>query len=187
MRILQSAIAEGQLQLHAQIIMPVANDGLPALEILVRLVDGGELFQPDAFMSAAERFRLARLLDDWVVGETLRVLEAAGNIADRFSAIHVNLSGQSLGDVEMARSLRDTIEKSSVPPELLCFEITESNAVAELARASEFIDELTSIGCEFALDDFGRGFSSFDYLRRFDVSVVKIDGSFVHDLRNDPV
>ena len=183
---LQAAISENRLQLYAQPIVSL-DDGPPAIEILVRVLEDGELIRPGAFIAAAERFRLARTLDRWVVGEALAALHAAGDIANQFSAVHINLSGQSLGDAEMAIDIRDMIEESGVRPGALCFEITESNAVAELWRANAFIDELTSIGCEFALDDFGRGFSSFDYLRQFDVGVVKIDGSFVHGIQDDPV
>lgn len=183
---LQTAIEEDRLLLYAQPILPL-DDSLPSIEILVRLVEDGEVIRPGTFMAAAERFRLARTLDRWVVQNTLATLHAAGTAVEQFSAVHINLSGQSLGDADMASDIRHMIEESGVRPDALCFEITESNAVAELWRATSFIDELTSIGCTFALDDFGRGFSSFDYLRRFNVGVVKIDGSFVHGIHDDLV
>lgn len=187
MNVLQSAIAEDLLRLDAQLIAPLTPGAKPSIEVLVRLLDGDEVIRPGAFMAAAERFRLAQALDHWVLNDTLRWLREHPAALWQFESVHVNVSGQSVGDPQMALEFCEMIAASGVSPSLLCFEITENTAVAELGRSAEFFALLVDLGCSFALDDFGRGFSSFDYLRRFPVDIVKIDGSFIDGLHSDQV
>lgn len=187
MNVLQNAIAEDRLRLYGQLIAPLTPCARPSIEVLVRLLDGDEVIRPGAFMAAAERFRLANALDRWVLSNALRWLRDNPETVARFESIHLNVSGQSVGDPKTALEFCNLIKESGVPASSLCFEITETTAVAELGRSSDFFALLADIGCRFALDDFGQGFSSFDYLRRFPVDTVKIDGSFIDGLLTDKV
>jgi EAL domain-containing protein (putative c-di-GMP-specific phosphodiesterase class I) len=185
---LNEALAKGHFALWAQAIHsfgPVADP--PVLwELLLRLRDErGELVTPQAFVPAAERYHLMAAIDRWVVKRTLEILSRRAPASD--AAVYaVNLSGQSVGDEGFLPFVAEALRSSGVPPSCLCFEITETAAIETLAQATRFIEVLQGLGCRFALDDFGIGFSSFDYLRSMTFDFVKIDGSFVRHLE-DPL
>ena len=127
-------------------------------------------------------------LDRLVVAETLATVSARlDGIRDLPCRIAINLSGQSLGSEQFLPFVEQQIQESGVPPDMLCFEITETVAVANLKRAQAFMHALKKIGCHFSLDDFGTGLSSFAYLKMFPVDTLKIDGSFVRDLTSNLV
>jgi len=187
------AIERGRLALLGQPIVAVKPGGgasdHPYFEVLVRLLgDDDRQIVPAEFLSAAERYQLMEDLDRWVVSNTLELIgrNAAGVKASgaRFA---INLSGQSLGSEPFLGFVQQQIERSGVAPGMVCFEITETVAVANLQRAQTFMQTLRRLGCRFSLDDFGTGLSSFAYLKLFPVDTLKIDGSFVRDLSTNVV
>lgn len=188
---IREALEQQSLELHCQSIMPL-RAGLGEgrrFEVLLRLRDPrtGERLQPAQFMPAAERFRLATRIDREVISRTLAWLESHPGAADTVDTCSINLSGEAVIDEGFIGFLSERLRRSPFPADKLCFELTETSAVRDLARAQRFINQLRALGCRFALDDFGTGFCSFNYLRSLDVDYFKIDGSFVHDMPASPM
>jgi diguanylate cyclase (GGDEF)-like protein len=183
---IRGAIANDRLMLDVQPIVPISGDrdSHHYYEVLVRLISptGGQVL-PGEFFSAAERYQLMEELDRWVVSQALKLLAARmEQLRDLPLRIAINLSGQSLGSEEFLPFVEQEIREKGVPPEMLCFEITETVAVANQQSAQKFMHTLQKLGCRFSLDDFGTGLSSFAYLKLFPVDTLKIDGSFVKDI-----
>ncbi len=187
---LRAALSEGRVRMDAQLIASLRghNADKPHFELLLRVIDDkGETLGPARFLSAARRYQIMPEIDRWVIGETLgRLASCAQLLAEAPVVFTVNLSGQSLGDDEFIDDLISNIRDSGVNPNVLCFELTEGEAIANLDRAEEMMQRLREMGCSVALDDFGTGLSSLAYLRKLPVDILKIDGSFVKDVLKDP-
>ena len=183
------AIEAGRLELDAQLILPLSGSERlrPHYELLVRMIDeDGATSGPDNFLSAAMRYQLMVSIDRWVVERALERLEQhAIRVSAASVAFGINFSGQSLNDESFADFLIERIAGSGLDPQLLCFELTESAMIGNMARASALMRRLRALGCGVALDDFGTGFSSLAYLRQLPVTMLKIDGSFVRDVLRD--
>lgn len=183
----RTALAENRLFLEAQRIVPV-REGVSALcyEVLVRLrTETGEVVPPGVFLPAAERFGAVHQVDRWVVREVMRQLACHPAHLAQLQSCHINLSGGSLDQADFGAFVIEALREYAIPPEKICFEITETAAVNNLAEALNFMELLGGLGCHFALDDFGTGLSSFAYLRRLPVHCLKIDGVFVRDIVED--
>ncbi|KAA2285186.1 putative bifunctional diguanylate cyclase/phosphodiesterase [Arenimonas fontis] len=188
---LRESLEHKALALHCQSIVPL-QPGLESgrhFEVLLRIRDphSGEELMPGRFMPAAERFHLGTRIDREVLAMTLDWLDAHPGQAESVSTCCINLSGDALADEGFLAFVAERLRRSRFPGGKLCFEVTETSAVRDLARAQRFIGQLRSLGCRFALDDFGAGFCSFNYLRSLDVDYFKIDGSFVRDMDSSPM
>lgn len=187
---LSQALEEDRFVLYCQTIAPLDEMQERHCEILLRLLDEeGKLVPPLDFIPAAERYNLMPAIDRWVIHNGLSVIgrhlrEHPGQPGEVFC---INLSGASLGEENLKRFISEQLALHQVPPHLICFEITEIAAVANLDQAATLIKGLKADGCRFALDDFGSGLSSFMYLKLLPVDYLKIDGAFVKDMVDDPV
>jgi diguanylate cyclase (GGDEF)-like protein/PAS domain S-box-containing protein len=188
---LQGALRDNKFELYYQPIVHARAGGLrgPAIEVFVRLE--GEKGQPGAppsdFIRAAERYRLMPHIDRWVVQTVLSALGRGGMKLPPGRSVAINIAGQTLGDSDFLEFVVDCLDHTGANPGDICFEVTESSVVANLDHAHRFIAVLHGMGCEFALDDFGSGLSSFSTLRTLPMDYLKIDGSFINNLAGDAV
>lgn len=166
--------------------LSAGNDGQYG-EFLLRLYDDGGLIAPGAFIPAAEKYHLMPQVDRWVVENVFRYLaESKLGMQDQ-GTFFINLSGTTLSDSAFFGDVRSLLKKYKIKPDRICLEITETAAIDNLTDAVEFISEIRDEGFKFAIDDFGVGMSSFSYLKTIPVDYLKIDGSFVRNLLNDPI
>jgi diguanylate cyclase (GGDEF)-like protein/PAS domain S-box-containing protein len=184
-----SALEESRFELFRMPIQPLQAEEFGAhYEILLRMRDEqGALVSPDLFIAAAERYGITPRIDRWVVETAFRWLVSDTDERERLALCSINLSGQSLVDDDFLPFVVRQFQRSGLDPTKICFEITETSAIASYAQASRFINALKELGCRFALDDFGTGLSSFGYLKHFPVDYLKIDGSFVKEILHDPI
>src|ERR1700686_3488525 len=188
---LQGALRDNKFELYYQPIMHARAGGLrgPALEVFVRLEgeNGQPSVPPAEFMRAAERYRLMPHIDRWVVQAVLSALGRGGMKLPPGRSVAINIAGQTLGDSDFLEFVVDCFDHTGANPGDICFEVPESSVVASLDHAQRFIAVLHGMGCEFALDNFGSGLSSFSTLRTLPLDYLKIDGSFIKNLAGDTV
>lgn len=184
---IRQALEQDRFILHFQPILDLRHPTAPRWEALLRMVgEDGEVIPPGAFLGVAERFGLIHEIDRWVARAAIRHL-AGEQRAGRRPCLEVNLSGKAFDDPELLPLIEEELSRAAIDPADLVWEITETAAVANINKAQEFIRTLRSLGCGFALDDFGVGFSSFNYLKHLPVDYLKIDGGFIRDLPRNPV
>jgi diguanylate cyclase (GGDEF)-like protein/PAS domain S-box-containing protein len=186
---INSAIEESRFELYRMPILALQQEEHGRhYEMLLRLRDeAGRMVSPDTFMAAAERYGLTPSIDRWVVENVFRWLVSDHDERDALGVVAINLSGQSLADTKFLPFVIEHLERSGLDAKRICFEITETSAIASFAQANRFIGALKQLGCQFSLDDFGTGMSSFGYLKSFPVDYLKIDGSFVRGILSDPI
>ncbi len=186
---IKQGLEENRFCLYAQPIVPFVNsdEGLH-FEVLVRYRDDqGHIVPPGAFLPAAERYHLSPALDRSVISQLFEWVANRPDFLEKLSLCSINLSGVSLSDETLLEFISFQFNKWNIPTNKICFEITETAAIGNLANATNFINQLRSRGCSFSLDDFGSGLSSFAYLRNLPVDYIKIDGLFVKDILDDKV
>jgi diguanylate cyclase (GGDEF)-like protein/PAS domain S-box-containing protein len=186
---INTALEEGRFELFRMPIKALQRPETGAhYELLLRLRDeNNRIVTPDAFIAAAERYGITPNIDRWVIENAFRWLVSEADERERLAMCSINLSGQSLGDDKFLPFVIEQFHRSGLDARKICFEITETAAVASFSQANRFIQALKELGCHFALDDFGTGLSSFGYLKHFPVDFIKIDGSFVREILHDSI
>ncbi len=186
---IQQGLEQNRFCLYGQPIVAIADhEASMHFEVLVRYQeDNGRIIPPGAFLPAAERYNLAPALDRWVISHLFEWIATKPGFLDELALCSVNLSGLSMSDETMLAFISAQFSQWAIPAHKICFEVTETAAIANLSHATKFMHQLKERGCLFSLDDFGSGLSSFAYLKNLPVDYLKIDGLFVKDILDDKV
>ncbi|MDH5648841.1 MAG: EAL domain-containing protein [Gammaproteobacteria bacterium] len=185
-QVIREAITQDKFVFCYQPIIGINQESHEYYEVLLRLPRDGELILPGAFLPAAERFGLMLELDRWVVNRALEILAEYFAIG-REITFSINISGQMFEDPKFVKTIREKLDSYQLPGSQVVFEITEQTAIRHLSKAKMIIRNIQALGCRFALDDFGAGFSSFSYIKHLPIDYIKIDGTFVENLSEDTV
>lgn len=190
-QLLQSAMSENRFVLHAQPITPLqagVGQGYSHYEILLRLPYKKNLLSPGSFLPAADRLEIMAQIDRWIIRRVLETLTTQQSpLLEQPVCLMINLSSQAVQDENMAEYIVEQLQQYKVDPRLLCFEVSESVAIAYFRQTKRLMTVVSELGAQLALDDFGSGFSSLHYLRDLPIKYLKIDGNFVHNLVTNPV
>ena len=189
--LIAQALEQDRFVLFAQNIEPTVapeTDTPLHVEILLRMRgESGDIIAPSSFLPAAEQYGICSSIDRWVIRNTLRSINQFVQTSHVPHIYSINLSGQSLGASDFLDFMLEELFRFTPPKHLLCFEITETAAIADMGSALKLMESLRELGCQFALDDFGSGLSSFSYLKNLPVDYLKIDGQFIRDMLSDPL
>lgn len=189
--LIAQALEQDRFVLFAQNIEPTVapeTDTPLHVEILLRMRgESGDIIAPSSFLPAAEQYGICPSIDRWVIRNTLRSINQFVQTGHAPHIYSINLSGQSLGASDFLDFMLEELSRFTPPKNLLCFEITETAAIADMGSALKLMQSLRELGCQFALDDFGSGLSSFSYLKTLPVDYLKIDGQFIRDMLSDPL
>ncbi|MEM9532697.1 MAG: DUF1631 family protein [Pseudomonadota bacterium] len=183
---LENALDQDRIVLFGQRIVALNREEDDKLhyEVLCRMrSEQGDLIGPETFIPAAEAYGRIHYLDEWVFRRAFAMLNESP-IKDKIARLSINLSGKTFGRPRFLTFIQNLFEETGIEPSRICFEITETAAISNLARCTDFLRELRYLGCRFSLDDFGTGLSSFSYLKHLPVDYLKIDGSFIRDIVN---
>ncbi|ACV61677.1 diguanylate cyclase/phosphodiesterase with PAS/PAC and GAF sensor(s) [Desulfofarcimen acetoxidans DSM 771] len=179
--LIKTALKEDRFILYLQPVVRMKDGKITHHETLIRMLgDNGEIISPNYFLTVAERFGLIAQIDRWVVQAAMKLLMEYPDLK-----LFINLSGVSMGDMSLLDAIEKDIIGSNLDTSRIGFEITETSAMRDIRQAEEWIGRIKKLGCSFALDDFGVGFSSFSYLKILPVDYLKIDGTFVCDIYKD--
>jgi diguanylate cyclase (GGDEF)-like protein/PAS domain S-box-containing protein len=188
---LNHAFSDDLFRLFFQPIIPVNSQNQTIhYELLLRLLDQeGRLLYPSHFLPAANRYKLMSAIDRWVISRFFAFYREVISNNPTIAAFvcNINLSGSFLSEENSLKYLEDQIMRNHLPPQQICFEITETNAIDNFNQVIGFVERLKKLGCRFALDDFGNGLATFTYLKKLPVDFVKIDGSFVRNILTNSV
>jgi diguanylate cyclase (GGDEF)-like protein/PAS domain S-box-containing protein len=184
---IKRAIDQEGFIVYCQPIADIATGEISQHELLVRMEDeNGQIVPATAFLASAERFDLVQDIDRWMIRKAITLIAEHAAQGNEYK-LEVNISAKSIGDPELTRLIESELAESGINPSLLVLEITETTAIANMDEAVDFATRLSRLGCGFALDDFGRGFGSFYYLKHLPLSYLKIDGDFIRNLAHNLV
>ncbi|MGB1262457.1 MAG: EAL domain-containing protein [Cognaticolwellia sp.] len=183
-----SALDENRFLLYAQPIVPIKSQSKQHYELLLRMKDpSSKIIAPGDFLPAAERYDIIQQLDFWVIEHAFKQLSQSADFLKNINFISINLSGKSLSNKTLLETIINTLDATNIDAGKICFEITETAAIANFNHALTFINTLKGKGFRFALDDFGTGLSSFEYLKKMPVDFLKIDGVFIKEITESPI
>jgi EAL domain-containing protein (putative c-di-GMP-specific phosphodiesterase class I) len=182
---IRSALKDGRFMLEFQPIYSLKTGDITHYECLIRMIGekSGEVYQPQQFIPVAEDMGLIYQIDCWAMNRAFEMLD---KLPEHIS-LAINLSSHALLNESFYGLVQDKLQEIDVNPDRIIFEITETTAISNYKQAKRMVTQIQSLGCNFALDDFGAGFNSYNYLKHFPVDILKIDGSFITQLEHDPV
>ena len=185
--LIRDALANNKFLLVFQPVLELKNKTITHYETLIRMIGSdGDLIEPGNFIPVAEKMGLIHEIDLWVVNRAIDILHALPE-KHKNTSFNINLSSHAFQDTALLPLLKEKLAKTGIQANRITFEITETAAVANFSQTREMIMNIRELGCRFALDDFGSGFSSFNYIKEFPVDYLKIDGAFISNLLHDQV
>ena len=186
---LNNALNNNLFVLYKQDIVPLQHQKIgKSFEILLRMLgNDGQMISPAYFLPVAERYLLTSKIDRWVINAVCEHYESYGDQLESIETIAINLSGYSLTDNELETFIIEKLTNCVIPADKICFEITETAAIKNIKRAQLFMENIKALGCQFALDDFGSGHSSYAYIKQLPTDKIKIDGAIVANMMSNPI